>query len=60
MAIGSAPEIGIEFTTWGKMSEEARIAWFDHIRTHWTENLMAGYATLHTAPRGVDNPYAHV
>lgn len=58
MAIGSAPEIGVEFTTWGKMSDESRTAWFAHIRAAWQDNLMAGYATLHFAPRGVDNPYA--
>ena len=48
MAIGSAPEIGTRFTTWGKMSEEDRQAWFEHIRTNWHPFLMSGYATLVT------------
>lgn len=51
MSIGSAPEIGTTFTTWGDMSAADRAAWFDHIRENWTPNLLAGYATLHHAPR---------
>lgn len=50
MAIGSDPEIGVEFTTWGKMSEKARVAWFEHMRNNWLDNLMAGYATLQPKP----------
>jgi hypothetical protein len=46
MAIGAAPEIGVKFTVWGKMSEEAKQEWFDHIRTSWHPNLMEGYAKL--------------
>lgn len=60
MAIGSDPEIGVEFTTWGKMSEASRAAWFKRMREDWKDNLMSGYATLHYAPRGADNPYADV
>lgn len=54
MAIGSDPEIGKQFTVWGKMDESARQAWFDYIRTEWKDNLMAGYATLHYPVRGED------
>ena len=46
MAIGSAPEIGATFTTWGKMDEASRMAWFNHLRTAWAGNILAGYATL--------------
>lgn len=60
MAIGSDPEIGVHFTTWGKMTPESQQAWFVHMREAWNDNLMAGYATLHYAPRGADNPYANV
>jgi hypothetical protein len=48
MAIGSEPEIGVQFTTWGKMDETARAAWFKYIREHWYPDLMKGYATLVT------------
>jgi hypothetical protein len=58
MAIGSAPEIGVEFTVWGKMSESSRIEWYRHVRDNWKDNLLKGYATHHYAPRGADNPYA--
>lgn len=54
MAIGSDPEIGKQFTTWGEMDEAARKAWFDHIRVNWGHNLMAGYATLHYPSRDGD------
>jgi hypothetical protein len=50
MAIGSAPEIGVQFTTWGKMSPESRLAWFTYIRENWNDNLMNGYATLVPTP----------
>jgi hypothetical protein len=46
VAIGSAPEIGVEFTTWGRMSETSRQAWFDHMRTSWKDGLMSGYAKI--------------
>jgi len=54
MAIGSNPEIGTNFTTWGKMTEEERQAWFQYMRDNWGEYLMAGYATL---VHNRDNPY---
>lgn len=44
MAIGSAPEIGVQFTTWGRMDDASRQAWFAHIRTNWSGDLMGGYA----------------
>jgi hypothetical protein len=46
MAIGSEPEIGVEFTTWGQMSETARQAWFGHMQTAWGPDLTGGYGTL--------------
>lgn len=46
MSIGSAPEIGTQFTTWGKMNEAARVAWYEHMRTNWGPNLLNGYGTL--------------
>lgn len=46
MAIGSAPEIGVTFSTWGKMSPTERSEWFEYMRTEWHPNLMAGYAVL--------------
>lgn len=46
VAIGSAPEIGTQFTTWGQMSEQARAAWFEHMRTSWGPGLVGGYGTL--------------
>ena len=51
MSIGSAPEIGAKFNTWGEMSDTDRAAWFAHMRENWHPNLMAGYATVHYAPR---------
>ena len=44
MAIGSDPEYGVKFERWGNMNHASRLAWFDHIRTNWNGNLMAGYA----------------
>lgn len=46
MAIGSAPEIGTKFTTWGQMDEASRQAWFDHMRNDWGPTLVTGYGTL--------------
>lgn len=46
MAIGSDPEIGVEFTRWGLMSEEARLAWFRHMTSAWGGDLCGGYGTL--------------
>lgn len=54
MAIGSAPEVGIVFSVWGQMDEASRQAWFDYIRENWKDNILAGYATIHYAPRGAD------
>ena len=45
MAIGSEGEIGANFTTWGKMSQEDREAWFAYMDAEW-KPLMRGYATL--------------
>jgi hypothetical protein len=46
MAIGSAPEIGYQFTMWGRMTPEARLAWFQFMREHWGDNLYAGEASI--------------
>lgn len=48
MAIGSAPEIGYEFTMWGKMSTDAQRAWWQYMRAEWIEtgNLYAGEASI--------------
>jgi len=46
MAIGSAPEIGYEFTMWSKMDEVTRAAWFTYMREHWGDNLYAGEASV--------------
>lgn len=46
MAIGSESEIGIDFTTWGKMSKASRENWFNHIRNDWGPDLLTGYGTL--------------
>jgi hypothetical protein len=48
MVIGSAPEIGTKFTTWGKMDEASQEAWFAHVRLDWGPNLVVGYGTLCT------------
>lgn len=52
MAIGSAPEIGTTFTTWGEMNVFARRDWFDHIRLNWGPDLVNGYGTLVQIERG--------
>lgn len=54
MAIGSEGEIGTNFTTWGKMSQEDREAWFDYMNAEW-KPLMKGYATL--VHDKTNNPY---
>ena len=46
MAIGSAPEIGVTFTLWGKMTPEQRQAWFRHMREQWGSDLMGGYGKI--------------
>ena len=43
MAIGSNPEIGIGFTTWGQMNNLQRDAWFTHMRNVWGNDLAGGY-----------------
>ena len=55
MAIGSEPEVGINFAVWKDMSEKDREAWFAYMRENWGEYLQAGYATLVHDKR--DNPY---
>ena len=44
MAIGSDPEVGVEFTTWGRMTETAKPLWFAHMKEYWRDDLMGGYA----------------
>lgn len=45
MAIGSTPEIGVTFHTWGQMSPEQRTAWFLKMKS-WGPDLVAGYGTV--------------
>jgi succinate dehydrogenase flavin-adding protein (antitoxin of CptAB toxin-antitoxin module) len=55
MAVGSEPEIGIEFTTWGKMTEASKEAWLAHLRgMRERGNIFEGYATIHY-PKGRQN-----
>jgi hypothetical protein len=51
MAIGSEPEVGVEFTTWGKMTEAAKPLWFAHMTEYWRDDLMGGYATTIYQPQ---------
>lgn len=46
MAIGSAPEIGVVFGTYGEMTWQQKRDWFHHIRIVYGPDLMGGYATL--------------
>lgn len=46
MAIGSQPEIGVEFRTFGLMTPQEQEAWFHHMRTVYGPDLLGGYATL--------------
>lgn len=46
MAIGSDPEIGVEFTRWGDMTEEQRNAWFKYMREAYGPDLMGGYGRV--------------
>ena len=47
MTIGSDPEIGVVFTTWGKMSPESQQKWFDTLKKRVESgNLLAGYAEI--------------
>lgn len=54
MAIGSAPEVGVVFSVWGQMDQASRDAWFQYMRDNYSDNLLAGYATIHYPPRGDD------
>jgi len=46
VAIGSEPEIGVEFTRWGLMTDESRRAWFRYMTDVWGPDLMHGMGTL--------------
>ena len=46
MAIGSDPEIGVQFGTWGKMDDTARTRWWYHMQEAWGPTLMEGYGTV--------------
>lgn len=58
MAIGSEPEIGMEFTVWGKMTEKAKEAWMAHLKGMRDRgNILEGYANVHYPKnRGVTTP----
>lgn len=56
MAIGSEPEIGVAFTTWGKMDEKSRQIWFQTLRERVERgNLLESYATLGYPTRRKEN-----
>lgn len=46
MAIGSSPEIGTKFTTWGQMDALARREWHRHMQETWGPDLVGGYAKI--------------
>ena len=46
MAIGSSPEIGVTFFTWGKMTDHQRAEWFAQVRS-WGKDGVTGYGTVH-------------
>lgn len=46
MAIGSAPEYGVTFGTWGELSEAQRLEHWARMADEWGPDLMRGYATL--------------
>jgi len=46
MAIGSEPEIGVEFRRWGLMTEDEKLAWFRFLREHHGPDGVGGYATI--------------
>lgn len=46
MAIGSEPEIGVEFRRWGLMTEEQKLAWFRHMTEVYGPDGVGGYATV--------------
>lgn len=45
MAIGSAPEIGVTFTTFGELPADQQHLWYEHIK-RFGPDLVDGYATL--------------
>jgi hypothetical protein len=45
VAIGSSPEIGVVFNTWGKMTDQEKEAWFAHMDT-WGRDGQHGYGTV--------------
>lgn len=51
MAIGSDPEIGVQFSRWGDMDDKSKQAWFRHMKNAWGTHLMGGYATVVEVPR---------
>jgi len=46
MAIGSAPEIGITFRSFGELTPDQHQLWYDHVRTGFGPDMMKGYAYL--------------
>jgi hypothetical protein len=46
MAIGSDPEIGVQFRVFGQMTPELQQEWFQHMREVYGPDLVGGYATL--------------
>ena len=47
MAIGSDGEIGVVFTSWGKMTPRDQQIWFDQLRDKVERgNLLEGHATI--------------
>lgn len=54
MAIGSDPEIGVAFTRWGDMSEDAKKKWFLHMQETYGSDLMGGYARVIYIDRSVE------
>lgn len=54
MAIGSHPEIGVNFGMLKDMTEDEIDAWWAYMEKYWGENLLAGYATL---VHDTNNPY---
>jgi hypothetical protein len=46
MAIGSEPEIGVEFRRWGLMTEDEKLAWFKFLREHHGPDGVGGYGTI--------------
>lgn len=46
MAIGSEPEIGVQFKRWGLMTDTEKTAWFTHMRENYGPDLLNGYAKI--------------